>query len=792
MAGSLALAGCSGDDGDMGLPGSAGQDGINGTNGSDGQPGQDGDDGAAGVDGAAGKDGIDGISGQDGATKLLNAHAVSEQVKVSNVVATPGAANVVITFNVKVDGANTDKFVVKSGAYRYAYVAAREAATVKNAFERFSIAAADYTVVSNGAGNYTVTVNGAPPAGNTTYMINLYNAASGTVPTQRQMATAVANLNAPARSLTSDQACVNCHGDYIFRAGSHHGANPPGPSACVVCHTRYNSSSRGIGGDRLTAYVHGIHNSHNMPGEGYDRTFPVPNPKVNDFEVTYPTYMQNCSVCHDTPETLAAVNNAPVSYSLCMSCHDSWEGFSFSSATAAPFKAYHLAFTPTQDCTGCHKAPIPSKVADFHNNRATERAGVIFNGVDTSVVEGAKVDVEITGITRSDNNLLVNWTAKFNGNVVDPCNAVATTTAPTFHAAAANATTGQVAGGFSILRAYAEGDDFSNPGIGTAPGQPVSTNLTTSNTACVSNVATSTIALSAEEQAMTRGRVAIQGKAQLDLSASYPGIDSNATATGAQPVDQVRSKSPTREFMVSDGNLPTTLRRQIVDTMSCLKCHVGSLYQHGGNRVDNVDLCVMCHNEASSEKNVRTNDGVDATEAYDGKTGQTYGFKSLLHAVHSAGVNGAVTMVYRTNGVYVWAGHDTVIPNWPGTGSQVVYGSNNVTRTHNLHSPTYPQTLKNCQACHKPGTEELPDQSKAVATTLDAGVAPWANQLDDTLQGPAMAACMSCHSSNELPIQAGLQAHAKQFGWAPTTSTNGRADFLNYSRGVETCYFCHK
>jgi hypothetical protein len=156
-------------------------------------------------------------------------------------------------------------------------------------------------------------------------------------------------------------------------------------------------------------------------------------------------------------------------------------------------------------------------------------------------------------------------------------------------------------------------------------------------------------------------------------------------------------------------------------------------------------------------------------------------------------------MVYRTNGIYVWAGHDTVIPNWPGTGAQTVYGSTPVgtnpdgtTRTHNLHHTTYPQTLKNCQACHKPGTEGLPDQSQAVATTLDAGVAPWANQLDDTLQGPAMAACMSCHQSNALPVQAGLQAHAKQFGGAPTAVAEGRAGFLNYSRGVETCYFCHK
>ena len=43
----------------------------------------------------------------------------------------------------------------------------------------------------------------------------------------------------------------------------------------------------------------------------------------------------------------------------------------------------------------------------------------------------------------------------------------------------------------------------------------------------------------------------------------------------------------------------------------------------------------------------------------------------------------------------------------------------------------------------------IPDQAKAMATTLDAGAAPWQNKLDDTLQGASAAACTSCHQSTD-------------------------------------------
>ena len=55
-------------------------------------------------------------------------------------------------------------------------------------------------------------------------------------------------------------------------------------------------------------------------------------------------------------------------------------------------------------------------------------------------------------------------------------------------------------------------------------------------------------------------------------------------------------------------------------------------------------------------------------------------------------------------------------------------------QVHNLYHPTYPRAANDCAACHVEGFDTMVDQTKGVATTIDAGVLPWTNQLDDTLQ----------------------------------------------------------
>jgi OmcA/MtrC family decaheme c-type cytochrome len=386
------------------------------------------------------------------------------------------------------------------------------------------------------------------------------------------------------------------------------------------------------------------------------------------------------------------------------------------------------------------------------------------------VEEGKNFTWTIDSVVDNGTTLTITWSATYKGDPVDPCNSTIADGAPGFFNVA------QPDGALGFLRSYAQGDDFILGQSSSAPGQPNNAAVNTTNTTCAANVATTVLNVEAGIPAGTRGILALQGKPQLPLPDD---VEPGEAPYYEWPALYVRVPSPTREFIVGTGALPDEERRDVVDTEQCLKCHVGSLYQHGNTRVDNVDLCIVCHNSASSEQNIRVGMGVTASEAYDGKPGQTYELKTMLHAIHSAGETMAPIVIYRNRGIYAWAGSEDQLPNWPGTGSQIVFGSNNVTQVHNFHTPTYPRALNDCVACHEETFDVLPDQRKAVATTLDAGGTTWKDQKDDVLEGASAAACMTCHQSADSFGQAVLKGHAYQNGWEPKTFPNGRQTIID-------------
>jgi len=61
----------------------------------------------------------------------------------------------------------------------------------------------------------------------------------------------------------------------------------------------------------------------------------------------------------------------------------------------------------------------------MHNNGLdhmyTERGGLVYDGVDLSVSEGAKTVMTINEVKKVDNNLVIKWGATFNGVATDPC-----------------------------------------------------------------------------------------------------------------------------------------------------------------------------------------------------------------------------------------------------------------------------------------------------------------------------------------------------------------------------------
>jgi OmcA/MtrC family decaheme c-type cytochrome len=772
-----------------------------------------GSDGAAGPPGPPGPPGGVGPGGQDvtanplpescdvchGVGKIREVRTVHAITGVASlvVVGTPavdGGGNLVVNLRAAIDGTPSNIFTL-----RRAYVNYDNAAIIvpaqydglpvlaKKVSRRFDNLPVDNVTFTNtgAGGNYTATIPPANVLDNGTYFFQLE--ATGT--TERPVAV-FTNGTRTLRDLVTDTGCASCHGPYpAWSENFKHYA--VGGSNCQICHTqsgrtmeaRTLNAAGGIDnvttawGTNTVEYFHGIHNSQNMPGGQYFRSSPAAGQDPNElntesrYSVGYPSDMRNCVVCHETPAQQATIAAAPVSYYLCMSCHQSWDGFV--SETGTPIFAannFHRGATPTTNCMTCHAAITTiDEASDFHNlfEGADAHLDSFYRGEDISFNNPDNVLFSLTGITKSGDNVAFTWTATKGGTAVNPCND--------------NLSVGPTFRSLGAYLAYAKGDDWVNENISAtqAPGQPLGArNLFTSlSTTCDNTLKATTTGLVVAQGPKAyaqKGLIAIGGKP----------LNRGQFTVGSASVARdyfVRVPSPTRAFSMVDGSA-VAARRMAVETSKCNKCHRGTLYQHGGDRVDNEQLCVICHNPSASEKNVRvdtyrilnSDNTVNTNATYDGKTAETYDMRYLLHAVHGAEKREKPIIIYRGRGIFAFAppryrfvGNSRIAidhprpTGWPvdETTPQLVYGSlTAATQTHTWTTIHYPKPPNDCFACHNNDATQFSapvDQTKAVALTVDPGTS-WSSQADDLVIGPTAAACTACHESTGaagIPVQ---------------------------------------
>jgi OmcA/MtrC family decaheme c-type cytochrome len=775
-----------------------------------------GDDGSNGINGI---NGIDGINGQDltanpipescnvchGPSKSEDVRAVHAITGVASLVvvgapAIDGAGNLVVTLNAKLDGVNSDAFTLRRAYVNFdnaAQLTGTETVPVITTFQRvqFSDNAALPTFVafaSAGAGNYTATVPAAFVFDNAAYLFQLQAAA---ITTERPVAV-FRNGTGALRDLVTNTGCASCHGPYpAWSANFKHYA--VGGSDCQVCHTQYSrtmeartlNATGGLDnlttarGTNLPEYIHGIHNSHNMPGEQYFRSSPAAGLDPEDltteerYSVGYPSSMRNCNVCHETQAQKDTIADAPVAYFLCMSCHQSWDGFVRGEPPTPIFEAgdAHRNRGPATNCMLCHVDPsIGDRASAFHNlfEASDSHLDSFYRGEDISFNNPDNVLFNITGITKTGDNVAFTWTATKLGAAVDPCND--------------NLSAGPTFRSLGAYLAYAKGDDWVNESVSAtqSPGQPLSARnfFTSLQTTCASNVATTTGLVVAQ------GPKAYAKKALIAIGGKPLNRGTNFTIGGVANQSRdyfVRVPSPTRAFSMTDGSA-VAARRNAVETDKCNKCHRGTLYQHGGDRVDNEQLCVICHNPSASEKNVRANRGsgnsggyailnpdntVNTSATYDGKTAETYDMRYLIHAVHGAEKREKPIVIYRNRGIFAFAqplyrleGNDRISVEHPRPtgwvdGSSPVFGSlENDNQAHTWVTVHYPKPANDCFACHSDDPTQFSapaDQTKAVALTVDPGTS-FTLQNDDLVIGPTAGACTGCHESTGpagIPVQ---------------------------------------
>lgn len=599
----------------------------------------------------------------------------------------------------------------------------------------------------------------------------------------------VAYQNNRVMTPVSDQACLNCHGDNVFvNARSNYISvatteafggerramgdrtyhfSAYGVESCVMCHSggfqTFNDPVLGtVPADRLMYYAHGIHQS-NMVNQINNEAGSL---EVKDgwfFSVRYPGDNQNCSSCHMSDADLAAVLAEPVSRAFCGSCHGEvggrnvgpanvtmdWDSFTWGSDV---IQNLHLGLAPLANCATCHDGET-----------ARETVGEFHVGFNPEMVAAENLAIEITGVEAAGlaNPLEFTWEA------FDP------TTDVLYNACNEDLANGPVfLGNYAARLAYYQGDDIANVGVGSF-GQPgATTNITSANTVCdINGVATTTMNFHAGAVA-ERAQLTFDGRARVNIDGF--------------PNQQARVPVPSFSFMIADG--AENQRRQIVDTNKCIGCHRGNMYRHGGGRNDNIESCIACHNPSATDQGVREGLGIDASNSYDGKNAESFSMAYNMHAVHGVGESSAFYIVYRGRGLYGYGGPDTDPRNWPVDANgnptayapgQLVFGSDPPTNiTHYLKKVNFPNRLNNCQACHFEGTYGIPDQSLALAISVDSGV-DGADQTDDRLMSPASAACMSCHQSSNSAEQAALRSHASQFSWQPQVIEGGKEAVLD-------------
>jgi OmcA/MtrC family decaheme c-type cytochrome len=207
--------------------------------------------------------------------------------------------------------------------------------------------------------------------------------------------------------------------------------------------------------------------------------------------------------------------------------------------------------------------------------------------------------------------------------------------------------------------------------------------------------------------------------------------------------------NPVAYFAVTDAQ--PVARREVVDEGSCKSCHY-QLAMHGGAR-NNPNYCVTCHNTTLNNLS-----GLPRFEDSVARVPETFDFKVFIHKLHR--------------------GDKLTQPYFIGSGVTVANPGGTQT---NMGEARFPGDLRNCQTCHKPGTNAIPLGKNVLGPQLATRVCTESPAADadsycqtesDTpfTMPPMTAVCTSCHDADYTAAHAELNTTAS---------------------GVESCPTCH-
>lgn len=221
------------------------------------------------------------------------------------------------------------------------------------------------------------------------------------------------------------------------------------------------------------------------------------------------------------------------------------------------------------------------------------------------------------------------------------------------------------------------------------PNVEYTTYLRQNGRIATSNGAVSTVAFTAPLPANAAGTWILSAD-------TYRNVTLNPGTPKAITLREV-AKNPMFPVPVTDQQ--AAVRRRVVTEAKCNTCHE-TLALHGMQRIT-VDQCMICHHPAETDV-ARRPAGQAPPESVH--------MKWMIHRLH---MGEELTRDYT------------------------VYGFNSV--PYNFNHLRYPGDLRNCLACHAPGSYSLPITQAALPTTTPRDFF--------TPMLPEAAACLSCHDT---------------------------------------------
>lgn len=514
-----------------------------------------------------------------------------------------------------------------------------------------------------------------------------------------------------SRDIAATENCNRCHDPLGI-----HGGNRREIEYCVTCHNAGTTDANSGNTVDLKVMVHKIHMGRELPSVqdgGQYVIYGFRNSTHDYSHVGYPQDIRNCVNCHagtgtvgdrtDLVVTAQGDNWAEVpSRAACGSCHDEvvWE-------------SHRGGQTDDSGCSECHAS---ADVIDSHRILAEEARNLFLAeilGVTSSMpgefpVVRFKVsnpqteedydiqnDPEFTG----DGARLavgVSWSTSDYTNVGNQGNNASQVQADAIASATSNGD-----GSFSVTMPTAIPTGSLPPGVAVTGS----------------------------------GMASIEGHPVVEIEGELEEI----------PVGDVAAF-----FSIDEPDGTPVPRRQSVELEKCLSCH-STLSFHGGNRTDNIDTCVSCHNPRNTDRRVRV---VASDPPTDGKAEESIDFKTMIHGIHAAAIREKALEVVGFRGFTTYRFTE-----------------------EEVH---YPGNLANCSTCHTDDGFTLPLASSVLGTTVHTG-ANTADPTDDTVITPVSAVCSSCHDGAES------KAHMVSQGGNFATSQAA----IDSGAVVETCSVCH-